>query len=167
MCGVCDMWIVISRSGVSRERNPPTYQKKKKERTKKGKNTGGRIIPHPILTPKSPPCAPVAPLISWHRCRRTPSALQRSLFPLPAPIQVRSPPLRSTRYSSGRTAAEDLICEGRPVSITPQPPLLHYKGPGRQGLAVGMGDNGTEVVLKSQRTTAAQVISGWDPYWGR
>ncbi len=30
-----------------------------------------------------------------------------------------------------------------------------------------MEDNGIEVVLKSQRTTAAQVISGWDPYWGR
>lgn len=54
----------------------------------------------------------------------------------------------------------------RPVSGALQPLLLYYKGPGRQGLAVGMEDNGIEVVLKSQRTTAAQVISGRDPYWG-
>lgn len=64
MCGVCDMWIVISRSGVSRERNPHlSPQQKKRKEPKKEKTLEGEKsfqLSHPILTPQSPPCAAVA-----------------------------------------------------------------------------------------------------------
>ncbi|CAB1449463.1 unnamed protein product [Pleuronectes platessa] len=58
-----------------------------------------------------------------------------------------SPPLPCTRYSSvppSQRHGSYLQGGGRPVSITSQ-----YKGPGRQGLAVGMGDNGIEVICLS------------------
>lgn len=144
MCGVCDMWIVISCSGVSRERNPHLFKKK---RERESENTGGQII-----FPNTPSNFNPPPRVTtWCSCCHL-----RFTY-----IGAGPPPLLccfsiQARHSPPPSHRRGSYLRGRPISITPQPPLLHYKEPGQQGLAVRMEDNGIEVVLKSQRTTAAK-----------